>query len=129
MVCAPNNRVSLWKVKIEDNGPLTEILSRNNWTTGNEILQDFIGTSEMKTFAQIFQDGDCAKDHMLSLANVSYDSIMEYLRKRAHGTIGKKILDTAAGASILITLMRSGKLINWTRKVNNLTIIYFYKII
>ena len=117
-MCSPNNRLSIWKAKIEDNGPLTEHLARNNWTTGNEILQDTAHTPEMQNFAQIFFDGQTAEDHMVSLKRLSYQTVMEYMRKRAHATIGKKILDTASCNSVLTTLMRSGKLVNWTISVN-----------
>ena len=115
----PHTHESMWRVQMKDNGPLSEIMETINWTTGTEIIQSCINSSEMQSFAQKFQDGDSAEDHLRTIMDTPYDTFMEYQRKHSHAAISKKLLDAIPARSIVTTLLRSGRMVHWTIMVTS----------
>ena len=100
-----------------DNGPISEAMCKMQWTSGTEMLQNVIGSQDMQTYAQLFDDGVTKDDHLLTLQKTPYGDIMEHERRNSHSSIGKKILDAIPARSILTTMMRSGRMVHWTLQV------------
>jgi hypothetical protein len=100
-----------------DNGPISEAMSKMQWTSGSEMLQNVIGSNEMQAYAQLFDDGNTVEDHLQTLQKTPYGDIMEHQRRQSHSSIGKKLLDAIPARSILTTMMRSGRMVHWTLQV------------
>ena len=107
----------MWRVQMKDDGPLSEIMEKISWTTGTEMVQDAIGSSEMQMYAQRFGDGETETDHLRTIMDTPYEIFFEYQRKHSHGAISKKLLDAIPARSILTSLMRSGRMVHWTIQV------------
>ena len=110
-------RKSIWRVQIMDNGPISEAMSKMQWTSGIEMLHSVIGSKEMQDYAQLFEDGITPEDHLNTLQKTPYGDIMEHQRRNSHSAIGRKLLDAVPARSILTTMMRSGRLVHWTLQV------------
>ena len=96
---------------------MSQAMSRMQWTSGSEMLQNVIGSTEMQTYAQLFEDGVTAEDHIRTLQKTPYGDIMEHQRRQSHSSIGKRLLDAIPARSILTTMMRSGRMVHWTLQV------------